>query len=100
MRLTHDKEFEPELTVSPEEALSLAHEYPPDRMRILQEGYFEEDWGGFPEPAKEKGRRLLAAQHGSRRGGARRRGEVSIDVIRSFAVPKISAPFHQLKSRG
>jgi hypothetical protein len=36
---------------SPDEALSLAQEYPPDRMRIVQEGFLKEDREGLPEPA-------------------------------------------------
>jgi len=75
--LTHDEEFETWLRARP--------------TRRSQDG--------FPEPAKERGRPIVAAQPGSRRGETRRRGEVSKDVIRRFTVPQISGPFHQLESR-
>ena len=35
--LTREEEFETWLTGAPDETLSLAQEYPPDRMRIVQE---------------------------------------------------------------
>ena len=41
--LTREEEFEIWLTGSPKEALALAREYPPDRMRIVQEGFRKED---------------------------------------------------------
>jgi putative SOS response-associated peptidase YedK len=50
--LTREEEFETWLTGSPDEAFSLAQEYPPDRMGIVQEGFFKEDREGFAEPAE------------------------------------------------
>jgi putative SOS response-associated peptidase YedK len=41
--LTREEEFETWLGGSPEEALALAQEYPPEAMRIVQEGFFKED---------------------------------------------------------
>jgi putative SOS response-associated peptidase YedK len=41
--LTHEHEFETWLHGSDDEAMALAKEYPPERMRIVQEGFFKED---------------------------------------------------------
>jgi len=41
--LTHEEEFETWLRGSSEEAMGLAREYPPEQMRIVQEGAFKED---------------------------------------------------------
>jgi putative SOS response-associated peptidase YedK len=41
--LTREDEFETWLNGSTGEALDLAREYPPDQMRIVQEGFFKED---------------------------------------------------------
>ena len=41
--LTHEHEFEAWLRGSSSEAFALAREYPPDRMRIVQEGFRRED---------------------------------------------------------
>jgi putative SOS response-associated peptidase YedK len=41
--LTREEELETWLRGSAEEAMSLAREYPPDQMRIVQEGAFKED---------------------------------------------------------
>jgi putative SOS response-associated peptidase YedK len=41
--LTSDEEFETWLSGSTEEALSLGREYPPEAMRIVQEGFYKED---------------------------------------------------------
>jgi putative SOS response-associated peptidase YedK len=49
--LTREEEFETWLRGSPDEALSLAQEYPPDRMRIVQEGFFKEDREGGASPS-------------------------------------------------
>jgi putative SOS response-associated peptidase YedK len=41
--LTREDEFQTWLNGSTDEALALAREYPPDQMRIVQEGFFKED---------------------------------------------------------
>ena len=41
--LTREEEFETWLRGTPDEALALAREYPPDQMRIVQEGFDKED---------------------------------------------------------
>jgi putative SOS response-associated peptidase YedK len=41
--LTREEEFDTWLRASPEEALALAREYPPEEMRIVQEGLEKED---------------------------------------------------------
>ena len=41
--LTGDEEFEAWLSDAPEEALTLAREYPPAQMRIVQEGFKKQD---------------------------------------------------------
>jgi putative SOS response-associated peptidase YedK len=41
--LTREEEFETWLRGSTDEALSLAREYPPEQMRIVQEGFEKED---------------------------------------------------------
>jgi putative SOS response-associated peptidase YedK len=41
--LTREEEFDTWLRASPEEALALARQYPPDEMRIVQEGLEKED---------------------------------------------------------
>jgi putative SOS response-associated peptidase YedK len=41
--LTREEEFETWLRGSPDEAFALAREYPPDQMRIVQEGFDKED---------------------------------------------------------
>jgi putative SOS response-associated peptidase YedK len=41
--LTREEEFDTCLRGSPNEALALAREYPPDQMRIVQEGFDTED---------------------------------------------------------
>ena len=41
--LTHEEELDTWLRASPEEALALVREYPPDEMRIVQEGPEKED---------------------------------------------------------
>jgi putative SOS response-associated peptidase YedK len=41
--LTREEEFETWLSGSPEEALALAQEYPPEAMCIVQEGFYKED---------------------------------------------------------
>jgi putative SOS response-associated peptidase YedK len=41
--LTREEEFETWLRGSSKEALALAREYPPERMRIVQEGLDKED---------------------------------------------------------
>jgi putative SOS response-associated peptidase YedK len=41
--LTNEEEFETWLRGSPEEAFALAREYPPEKMRIVQEGLKKED---------------------------------------------------------
>ena len=50
--LTREEEFETWLTGSPDEAFALAREYPPDQMRIVQEGFDKEDLLGAPSPQK------------------------------------------------
>jgi putative SOS response-associated peptidase YedK len=42
--LTREEEFDTWLRGSVEEALALAREYPPERMRIVQEGFDKEDF--------------------------------------------------------
>jgi putative SOS response-associated peptidase YedK len=49
--LTRAAEFDTWLHGPPEEALALGREYPPERMRIVQEGFFKEDREGLTEPA-------------------------------------------------
>jgi putative SOS response-associated peptidase YedK len=49
--LTRAAEFDTWLHGRPEEALALGREYPPERMRIVQEGFFKEDREGLTEPA-------------------------------------------------
>jgi hypothetical protein len=44
--LTREEEFETWLRGSAKEAFALAREYPPDRMRIVQEGFGKEDLVG------------------------------------------------------
>src|SRR5262249_22748498 len=41
--LTREEEFEAWLSGSTAEALALGREYPPEQMRIVQEGFFKED---------------------------------------------------------
>ena len=41
--LTREEEFETWLTAPTSEALALAREYPPEQMRIVQEGLEKED---------------------------------------------------------
>jgi putative SOS response-associated peptidase YedK len=41
--LTYDEEFETWLRGSVKEAFALAREYPPEKMLIVQEGFFKED---------------------------------------------------------
>jgi putative SOS response-associated peptidase YedK len=41
--LTREEEFETWLQGSTDEAFALAHEHPPEQMRIVQEGAFKED---------------------------------------------------------
>jgi putative SOS response-associated peptidase YedK len=41
--LTREEEFETWLRGSPAQAVALAREYPPEQMRIVQEGSFKED---------------------------------------------------------
>jgi putative SOS response-associated peptidase YedK len=41
--LTQEEEFDTWLRGPPDEALALAREYPPDQMRIVQEGLDKED---------------------------------------------------------
>jgi putative SOS response-associated peptidase YedK len=41
--LTCEEEFETWLSGSTEEALALGREYPPEQMRIVQEGLYKED---------------------------------------------------------
>jgi hypothetical protein len=41
--LTREQEFETWLKSSTDEALALAREYPPEAMRIAQEGFYKED---------------------------------------------------------
>jgi putative SOS response-associated peptidase YedK len=41
--LTHEEEFDIWLRGSAEDAFALAGEYPPKKMRIVQEGFFKED---------------------------------------------------------
>ena len=41
--LTREEEFETWLHASTEEAFALAREYPPEQMRIVQEGFEKED---------------------------------------------------------
>jgi len=41
--LTREEEFDTWLRGSPAEAIGLASEYPPEQMRIVQEGAFKED---------------------------------------------------------
>jgi putative SOS response-associated peptidase YedK len=41
--LTRDEEFDTWLRSSPDEAFALACEYPPEKMRIVQEGLGKED---------------------------------------------------------
>jgi putative SOS response-associated peptidase YedK len=41
--LTREEEFQTWLRGSAEEALALARQYPPERMRIVQEGFGKED---------------------------------------------------------
>jgi putative SOS response-associated peptidase YedK len=46
--LTREEEFETWLTGSPDDSLSLARVYPPDSMRIVQEGVLQGGSGGRP----------------------------------------------------
>ena len=48
--LTRDEEFETWLSASPGAALTLAREYPPGQMRIVQEGFKKEDLGREQRP--------------------------------------------------
>jgi putative SOS response-associated peptidase YedK len=41
--LTREEEFETWLRAPVDEALALAREYPPEQMRIVQEGFEKED---------------------------------------------------------
>jgi putative SOS response-associated peptidase YedK len=41
--LTEEREFETWLHGSDDEAMALAREYPPERMHIVQEGFYKED---------------------------------------------------------
>jgi putative SOS response-associated peptidase YedK len=41
--LAREEEFDTWLNGSPDEAFALAREYPPGRMRIVQEGFKKED---------------------------------------------------------
>jgi putative SOS response-associated peptidase YedK len=41
--LTREEEFKTWLHGTTDEALTLAREYPPERMQIVQEGFFKED---------------------------------------------------------
>ena len=41
--LSREEEFETWLRGSPDEAFALAREFPPDQMRIVQEGLDKED---------------------------------------------------------
>lgn len=41
--LTREEEFQTWLIAAPAEALILARQYPPERMRIVQEGFDRED---------------------------------------------------------
>jgi putative SOS response-associated peptidase YedK len=41
--LTKEQEFESWLSGSSDDAFALAREYPPDKMRIVQEGFMKED---------------------------------------------------------
>ena len=41
--LTQQEEFDTWLRGSAQEAMALAREYPPEKMRIVQEGFFKED---------------------------------------------------------
>jgi putative SOS response-associated peptidase YedK len=41
--LTREEEFETWLRAPAEEAMALAREYPPEQMRIVQEGFEKED---------------------------------------------------------
>jgi putative SOS response-associated peptidase YedK len=45
--LTREEEFDTWLSGSSEEALALAREYPPQQMRIVQEGFDKEDQLGI-----------------------------------------------------
>jgi len=48
--LTRDEEFKTWLSASPGAALTLAREYPPGQMRIVQEGFKKEDLGREQRP--------------------------------------------------
>jgi hypothetical protein len=41
--LTHEEEFETWLCAPVEEAFALAREFPPEQMRVAQEGFYKED---------------------------------------------------------
>ena len=60
--LTRDEEFETWLSASPAAALTLAREYPPGQMRIVQEGLKKEDLG--PERRPRPGQVLAAVGEG------------------------------------
>jgi len=60
--LAREEGFETWLTGPPDEAFSLAQQYPPDRMRIVQEAFYKEDWEGFPEPAEARNRLGVAVR--------------------------------------
>ena len=42
--LTREEEFETWLSGAPADALTLAREYPPGQMRIVQEGFKKQDF--------------------------------------------------------
>jgi putative SOS response-associated peptidase YedK len=56
--LSREEEFETWLRGSPEEAFGLAREYPPDQMRIVQEGFDKEDLLGA-QPVEQRSGTLL-----------------------------------------
>ena len=41
--LTREEEFDTWLKAPVDEAFALAREYPPEKMRIVQEGFYKED---------------------------------------------------------
>jgi putative SOS response-associated peptidase YedK len=41
--LTREEEFDTWLRGSPDQAFALSREYPPENMRIVQEGFYKED---------------------------------------------------------
>jgi putative SOS response-associated peptidase YedK len=52
--LTREEEFQAWLSGSPDDAMDLAREYPPEQMHIVQAGLDKEDLLGAPSPLGQK----------------------------------------------